>query len=209
MQRAREHRNAVIAMMFVLLLTISMGCGGADSDTGSPASARRLDGAKQPKAKEAVLAHQWVKAGPEVDQLAVYEGGYKPPARRREGAILAKGSQWKQRSVQHVPGRGQTGMPVQWHILEPPTESTVSIGSDVAYCPGSGRVPRISGVKQINRPGAVILTAYFAGRPPHFSGTEACLGAQIGTRVHIRGGLRGRPLYDGSQSPPKRKRWPR
>jgi hypothetical protein len=114
-----------------------------------------------------------------------------------------------QKSGQHASPRGQKGKPVQWHILEAPTESTVSIGSYVGYCRGAGRVPRISGVRQIDRPKAVILIAYFAGRPPHISGFNNCLGTLIGTTVHIRGGLRDRPLYDGSQSPPKLKHWPR
>jgi hypothetical protein len=105
--------------------------------------------------------------------------------------------------------QGQKGKPVQWHILEAPTESTVSIGSSVGYCPGGDRVPHISGVRQIDRPKAVILIAYFAGRPRHFSGSNGCVETLIATRVHIRGGLRDRPLYDGSQSPPKLKHWPR
>jgi hypothetical protein len=107
--------------------------------------------------------------------------------------------------------REQQGKPIQWRVMEPPTETTVTIGNDVGWCPGSHRVPRISGVRQVDTANAVILTAYFAGRPPHPKpGMNSCAGVEtrIFSVVHIRGGLDGRPLYDGSQSPPK-KRWPR
>lgn len=101
---------------------------------------------------------------------------------------------------------GQKGVPVQWRVLEKPTGTRVTIGNDVGYCTGSHRVPRISGVRQIDSSQAVTLTAYFAGRPPR--GCKAGVETRISYVVHIRGGLNGRPLYDGSQSPPV-KRWPK
>ena len=124
----------------------------------------------------------WVKIGPKLDQIHLYDGSMPPPLLPRDSGARREGAQPKPGSGRHVPGLGQRGRPVQWRILEPPTESTVSIGNYVGYCPGSRRVPRISGVRQINRPQAVILTAYFAGRPPHISGSDPCVEALIGPR---------------------------
>lgn len=95
--------------------------------------------------------------------------------------------------------------PVQWKVLGTPNRTTVSIGNWVGWCPGSGPLPKIKGVRQVDHPHFVTLTAFLINHPP-----KNCPGVETGADylVHIRGGLRGRALYDGSQSPPK-KRWPR
>lgn len=96
---------------------------------------------------------------------------------------------------------------VQWVVWRRLGENTFRIGNMFGWCPNpQGRgAPRIVGVRQIDKPDRVTLMAYLT------SGNNSdCLGveAQVERVVHIRGGLRGRPLFDGSQSPPAR-RWPR
>jgi hypothetical protein len=76
----------------------------------------------------------------------------------------------------------------------------------VGWCPDPGlnTRPRISGVKQIDRSRAVILEVYVAKEGVgHCDAVEA----PVKALVHIRHGLRGRSLYDGSVSPSIR-RWP-
>jgi hypothetical protein len=135
------------------------------------------------------------------------------------GTLDGEGKSSAETQMHHVggnshmqgPAAGQGGKPVQWQALDPPSETEVRIGNNVGWCPGFGPFPRISGVRQVSTPKAVILTAYFVNPPPRSKpGRPACPGVEalIERVVHIRGGLGDRPLYDGSQSPPK-KRWPR
>lgn len=104
------------------------------------------------------------------------------------------------------PGRNEA-RPVQWIVWGPIGENGFRIGNHLPWCPNAHGTngPRIVGVHQIDRPKRVTLIAYLVSGK-----TEGCLGveAQVEHVVHIRGGLRGRPLFDGSQSPPVR-RWPR
>lgn len=110
-------------------------------------------------------------------------------------------------SRQETHGKQMSVHPIQWVVRGRPGESHVRIGNMVGWCPDTGLVsrPRIEGVRQVSRPGAVILTAYLAQSNP-----PGCLDVEIRVEyvVHIRGGLRERPLYDGSRSPLER-RWPR
>lgn len=92
-------------------------------------------------------------------------------------------------------------------VLGRPHGNRIVIGTGVEWCPTDGEargLPRLSGVKQVDTPKAVILTAYLVARP------ATCLVEAFAERtVRIRGGgLHGRVLLDGSVSPPKR-RWPR
>jgi hypothetical protein len=96
---------------------------------------------------------------------------------------------------------------VQWVVLGRPGKDSVRIGNNFAWCPdaGSAAAPRITGVQQTDRRYRVTLTVYLvSGDPSHCPGVEAA----VERVVHIRGGLRGRALYDGSQQTPVR-RWPR
>lgn len=96
---------------------------------------------------------------------------------------------------------------MKWRVLERPGEGRVRIGNMVGWCPDLklDTGPRIRGVKQIDRSRAVILKVYVAQ-----TGTQHCgpVEAPVEVVVHIRHGLKGRALYDGSASPPIR-RWPR
>lgn len=104
-----------------------------------------------------------------------------------------------------VPAEG--GRPVQWRVLNRPGVRKVRIASGlIGYCPDiPNRRPRITGVREIDRPRAVILTAYLIHRPK-----PGCAAVETEAQkvVVLRRPIRGRPLYDGSRSPPKR-RWPR
>jgi hypothetical protein len=104
--------------------------------------------------------------------------------------------------------------PTSWVVLGFPDRNAVRIGKEVGWCPevnpATGDVklatrPRITGVKQVSRRRAVILTAYLSQKK-----LGNCLGVitPVEYVVHIRNGLNGRALYDGSKSPPIR-RWPR
>lgn len=96
---------------------------------------------------------------------------------------------------------------VQWVVLGEPSENRVKIGNSFVWCPdlGSKAAPRITSVRQVDRVHSVVLTAYLTSGPTvHCAGVEASVERQ----VRIRGGLDGRALLDGSQSPPVA-RWPR
>lgn len=99
------------------------------------------------------------------------------------------------------------GHPTHWFVLGRPTGNRVRIGRNVGWCPEKGKAtrPRITGVKQADHRRAVVLTAFMARRR---MGNCAAVEILVERVIHIRGGLRGRSLYDGSQSPPVR-RWPR
>jgi len=100
------------------------------------------------------------------------------------------------------------GVPSPWIVLGRPHGERVVIGRGVDWCPPEGRPedqPRFVGVKEVDTPRAVILTAYLLKQPP-----ETCLGvvAQVQRTVRIPDGLHGRRLFDGSTSPATQ-RWPR
>lgn len=76
----------------------------------------------------------------------------------------------------------------------------------IGYCPDiPNRRPRITGVREVDRPRAVILTAYLIHRPKPGCAEVATEAEKV---VVLRQPIRGRALYDGKPSPPK-KRWPR
>lgn len=121
-------------------------------------------------------------------------------------------------AVSHLPYGEQAGhgmvrshkeraRPTPWVVLGRPRGNRVRIGRNVGWCPERGRAtrPRITGVQQVNQRRSVVLTALMV---QHRMGHCAAVESLVERLVHIRGGLRGRPLYDGSQSPPVR-RWPR
>lgn len=119
------------------------------------------------------------------------------------GASLARGVSGNDPTLRDRLGSATL---VRWVVLGHPRRNAVRIGNNVGWCPDSGTAsrPRITGVKQVERPDAVVLTAYLS----HGSHRN-CAGVEIRVEhtVHIRGGLRGRTLYDGSKSPPIQ-RWP-
>lgn len=96
---------------------------------------------------------------------------------------------------------------IQWVVRGIPSNTVVRIGSTVTWCPSPTDLaarPRIIGVHQVDRRNAVLLTAYVASEYQ-----PRCLVAvPVEHTVHVRGGLGGRPLYDGSKLPPIR-RWPK
>ena len=106
-----------------------------------------------------------------------------------------------------VRSQNKGASPTPWIVLGQPKGSRVRIGRNVGWCPERGRAtrPRITGVEQVDHRRSVVLTAFMAR---HRMGDCAGVEILIEHVVHIRGGLRGRSLYDGSQSPPVR-RWPR
>jgi len=106
-----------------------------------------------------------------------------------------------------VRGQDNGARPTPWFVLGRPMGSRVRIGRNVAWCPesGKGTRPRITGVQQADHRHSVVLTAFMVRHP---MGNCAAVEILVERVVHIRGGLRGRPLYDGSQSPSVR-RWPK
>ena len=97
--------------------------------------------------------------------------------------------------------------PVQWIVLRRLGGGSFRIGNQFGWCanPEGSGAPKIVGVRQIDRPTRVMLISYLSsGDASHCLGVEA----QVERVVHIRGGLRGRKLFDGSKSPPVQ-RWPR
>lgn len=136
--------------------------------------------------------------------LVMLVGG--SPSHAKHSTLRSPGSQTLADRGPDADGHGPIH-PIQWVVLGQPSESWVRIGNMVGWCPDLGLEsrPRISGVRQVDRAGRVMLTAYLTQRNP-----AGCAGVEtlVETVVHIRHGLKGRPLYDGSRTPPVR-RWPR
>jgi hypothetical protein len=104
-----------------------------------------------------------------------------------------------------VPSRSK---PVRWSVVGRPGPRQVMISSTVGWCPGgAGPKPRIQRVRQVDRPHAVVLTVLLVHGVPK---GDDCPGVELPIQVLVRFKQRrnGRPLFDGSVSPPAR-RWPR
>lgn len=104
------------------------------------------------------------------------------------------------------------GRPFKFLSAQPIGRDQVRILGAIGACrvaPHSvpGAVPEIKRVRQFHTRKAIVLTPIIV-RPK--SKSSACLGfvSPLRYTVRIPGGLRGRPIYDGSQSPPV-KRWPK
>jgi hypothetical protein len=104
------------------------------------------------------------------------------------------------------PGEPLRGRPVQLRVLGVGGTRRVRIRSGTfGWCPDIPHsYPRITGVREVDRPRAVVLTAYLVGgvRPGC-----AEVSVDVQKRLWLRQPRDGRPIYDGSQSPPVR-RWP-
>lgn len=105
-----------------------------------------------------------------------------------------------------------TGKPIRWRVLGTPGPKRVRIGVTVGWCPEASRPrPKIQRVRQVGRPNAVILTAFLIHPAPKSPpGQPSCPGVELPLEylVTFHNDRNGRPLYDGSVSPPQ-KRWPR
>lgn len=105
------------------------------------------------------------------------------------------------------------GQPMQWKLARPPHRDEVWIAQRAGFC-GSplsedpADFPQVKGVRQEVSSKKIVLTFFVIAAPFPKSDSCAGLGTMLYAAVRVRGGLRGRPLYDGSQSPPV-KRWPR
>jgi hypothetical protein len=102
------------------------------------------------------------------------------------------------------------GRPLQWKVAGRPSGSRVTITQDVGICASPlsrnpADLPHIKGVQRTETARAVILTLLVVW--PDDPNPCPRLGMPLYSAVRIPGGIKGRPLYDGSQSPPV-KRWP-
>ena len=149
--------------------------------------------------------------GSETD-VATTNTAHKRPDKAESRSVASRASQLREQAQEkrlkaYLSKRH--GRPLQWELAGPPKGSEVTIQQFVGLCVNPPvdpvDVPQVKEVRQVGKPKAVILTLIIV-RPKRPMG---CLIATlVGATVHIRGGLRGRPIYDGSQSPPE-KRWPR
>lgn len=98
------------------------------------------------------------------------------------------------------------GRPIQWRVDESVDVRRVPIWGKAGWCPDiKNSFPKITGVREVDRPHAIILTAYITNNlVPGCAAVEALWSKN----VILRQPLRERSLYDGIQSPPI-KRWPR
>jgi hypothetical protein len=134
----------------------------------------------------------------ESDQAKAELGERKSERQARKG-----GTPRKPNVVVVPPDRGH---PIKWKILSKPRHGIVRIGVGfVPWCPEiPNSKPRINAVKEVDKPGAVLLTAYFINPTERGCAEVAYIAERA---VKLRTQLRGRPIYDASQSPPVR-RWP-
>lgn len=176
--KTRKGRWAVVAS-WLLLCWPALGCAGASEDH----SAGGLDQGQPRRRHESPVA------------IGV-RGRPLPYERQLENGFLAR----------------RHGQPFRFLSAHPIGGNKVRVLSGIGACyagassmPGS--VPEIKRVKQLQTRKAVTLTVFVVSPERK---DRACLGFISALRytVHIRGGLKGRPIYDGSQSPPV-KRWPK
>jgi hypothetical protein len=91
----------------------------------------------------------------------------------------------------------------KWELVRVRGER-ILIGALVNYCESRNRFPRIEYVKRLRKPGAIVLTMTVRF-PPH---PEGCFGSQ-GSLLHwveIGPRIDQVDIYDGSSSPPARRR---
>lgn len=95
--------------------------------------------------------------------------------------------------------------PVAWRVLNA-RGKTVVLGKEVGYCHRAPK-PRVARVKGDEGPKEVVLTMVLEN-PPRKQTT--CMGLELSFSeiVRLEANIDGRPIYDGSTSPPSR-RWPR
>lgn len=98
------------------------------------------------------------------------------------------------------------GRAIQWRVDKSVGVQRVPIWGKAGWCPDiKNSFPKITGVREVDRPHAIILTAYITNNVvPGCAAVEALWNKT----VILRQPLRNRALYDGIQSPPE-KRWPR
>ena len=104
------------------------------------------------------------------------------------------------------------GRPMQWMLARAPGERTIWIEQSAGFCSSPlswdpANLPQVKGIRQETTRKRVVLTFFVIRAPFPQSGSCAGLETMLHASVHVRGGLRGRPIYDGSQVPPV-KRWP-
>jgi hypothetical protein len=96
--------------------------------------------------------------------------------------------------------------PIQWVVINKTVDKTVRMKANVAWCTYTSEPPpRISGVRVVERPRKVYMTAFLPHQPTHGCLAVAVL---VNYTVTLRHELGGRQLFDASQKPPV-KRWPR
>jgi hypothetical protein len=91
----------------------------------------------------------------------------------------------------------------KWGVSRIKTES-VLIGAFVPFCEGTRPRPQVKRIERRRKPGALVLTM-FIQFPPKDPG---CFGSQISVLHWVKVGndLKRLDLYDGSTSPPARRR---
>jgi hypothetical protein len=91
----------------------------------------------------------------------------------------------------------------KWEIAQVKNDS-VLIGAFVNFCEGTKPQPRVKKIARHRKPGALVLTM-FVVFPPKDPG---CFGSQISVMHWVKVGknLRHLDLYDGSTSPPARRK---
>jgi hypothetical protein len=153
------------------------------------------------------------KSGCLVSLLVAIFGGLSSPSTADHLLITRNGiaDSLHQRSGKST-GRAQPrGRPIAWRVLGTPGPKGVRIGTTVGWCPRASRPrPKIQRVRQGEQRDALILTAFLVHPAPEGpSGKPSCLGVELSLEyvVTFRRDRNGRPLFDGSVSPP-RKRWP-
>jgi hypothetical protein len=104
-------------------------------------------------------------------------------------------------SGKHIDGR-----PVQFRVMEVDGSQRIRIRSgQFGWCPDIPHSrPRITGVRENDLTGRVRLTVYLVGGPIPGCAEVSVIAEKI---VWLRQPRKGRPIYDGSQSPSVQ-RWP-
>jgi hypothetical protein len=125
---------------------------------------------------------------------------------RSDRAKRRGGEHQKHREPNVVATKPSRGQPVQWKLLSEPKNGVLRIGVGfVRWCPEiPDSEPRIVAVKEKDKKKAILLTAYLVNPSPRGCAEVAYIAERV---VRLRTSLNGRPIYDGSQSPPA-KRWP-
>lgn len=124
-----------------------------------------------------------------------------------DGGEVRENEQADARDKPQVPGqtaKQRGGRPVAWRLLNA-RGRTVVIGKVLGYCYGAPK-PRVGRVQVDESAEAVVLTMLLEN-PPRKKNGRACLGRELslGETVRLEANINGRPIFDGSTSPPTRR----
>jgi hypothetical protein len=198
----RRHRSRLVLTMYLRFVPPETQTGGC---TG-----------------EKLGITKWVRVGAGSGRTFLYDGSSSPPEPRgRAGSDSASDKaqvpEVRQAGVDSAPkARPESGdsapraRPVEWSLFRPPQGRRITVSMTVDYCVGAEAPdPEIAKV-EIEREGQRTVVTIFPNRKGAPRKGVGCAGLEVGWRdeVILPAASKGDALFDGSVTPPVRRRWP-